>query len=127
MKLEAIWSKDSGSNEESDLSIDTSYDLENIADQLNMTESRSKPMYTLQEEIHRDFLSCYSEGENDEKQESCTGSKNRLLKREQRRREAVESLTEIANEIDKNAKSKTAEKNQDQMKLWKDSALLFPH
>lgn len=105
-------SKDSGGNEECNLSINrfsTPSDCEDTAVQNNNTESQPKTM-SLQEEIHRDFQNCYSEDnsdEDDEMQEQCT-------------------VTEIANEIDKYANSETAEKDQDLMKLWRDSALLFP-
>lgn len=105
-------SKDSGGNEECNLPINrfsTPSDCEDTAVQNNNTESQPKTMY-LQEEIHRDFQNCYSEDnsdEDDEMQEQCT-------------------VTEIANEIDKYANSETAEKDQDLMKLWRDSALLFP-
>ena len=38
----------------------------------------------------------------------------------------MESSIEIANEIEKYANSEPTEKEQDLMKLWKGSALLFP-
>ena len=124
-------SKDSEGNEESNLSINRfnkPNDLEDTAVQENSTNSESQPKpMSLKEEIHRDFLNCYGDNsdEDDEMQEHCTGSTSRLLKR-QRSRGAVDSLSEIAYEIDKYANSETAERDQDLMKLWKDSALLFP-
>ena len=59
-----ICSKGSGNNEESYLSINTTDDLEDTVDQESSTESWPNPKYTLQEDVYRDFLSCYSEDED---------------------------------------------------------------
>lgn len=52
------------------------YDYADINNHKNSTESQTKPMTTLQEKIHRDFFSCYSEdNEENNMQENCEGSK----------------------------------------------------